>query len=93
MIKVHIRSFARFRELFGDRFEVEVCQPATIRSVVQAVGQRNRDGLQELMDGEGKVKRSVILLINRERITGEGRENHPVAEGDEVAIYPPVAGG
>ncbi|HII76961.1 MAG TPA: MoaD/ThiS family protein [Methanolinea sp.] len=93
MMSVRVRAFARFRELFGDRLEVAVSSPAMIRDVVMALGQVNADGLLELLDGEGRVKNSVIILVNRERITGKGREEHPVADGDEVAIYPPVAGG
>jgi len=93
MVTIKVRAFARFRELFGDSFEIQVSTPATMHSVIQAVGKRNERGLPELMDGEGKIIRSVIILVNRERITGERREEHSVAGGDEVAIYPPVAGG
>lgn len=92
-ITVQVRAFARFRELFGERFEVQVTAPATIRSVMEAVGRRNEDGRRELLDGEGNVLRSVIVMMNRERVTGNGRGEHPVTGGDEVAIYPPVAGG
>lgn len=93
MTRVKVRAFARFRELFGDAFEVSVPAPPTLGAVVHAVGERNRDGLLELFDGEQRVKRSVILLVNRERITGDDREGRQLADGDEVAIYPPVAGG
>ncbi|OPX66250.1 MAG: ThiS family protein [Methanoregulaceae archaeon PtaB.Bin056] len=93
MISVRVRAFARFRELFGERFEVAVPEPATIRDVVMAVGQSNANGMGELLDSGGRVKSSVIILVNRERVTGTHREDHPVADGDEVAIYPPVAGG
>lgn len=93
LITVHIRAFARFRELFGDRFEVEVVSPATVQSVMLEVGKRNGQGVCDLFDDGGKVKKSVIIMVNRERITGETRDEHPVHGGDEVALYPPVAGG
>lgn len=93
MITIQVRAFARFREMFGDRFEVQVNTPATIHTVMMAVAKRNEHGLAELVDGEGRIKRSVIVLVNRERISGEEREQHAVNAGDEVAIYPPVAGG
>ncbi len=93
LITVHIRAFARFRELFGDRFEVEVESPATIRSVMHEVGKRNVQGLRDLIDDGGNVKKSVIIMVNRERVTGEARDEHSVYGGDEIALYPPVAGG
>ncbi len=93
MITVHVRAFARFREMFGDHFEVQVRAPATIHMVVEAVAGRNEHGIAELLDDGGTIKRSVIVLVNRERISGDGREQRAVEAGDEVALYPPVAGG
>ena len=93
MISVRVRAFARYRELFGERFEVTVPAPATVRDVVMAVEESNPRGMGELLDSGGRVKPSVIVLVNRERVTGSHRDDHPVAGGDEVAIYPPVAGG
>lgn len=93
MANIKIRTFARFRELFGDRFEVRVQAPATVKDVVMAVEQSNARGVGELVDREGTLKPSVIILVNRERITGTNRGDQPVIDGDEVAIYPPVAGG
>lgn len=93
VITIHIRAFARFRELFGDRFDLEVEAPATIRSVMHEIGRRNVQGISELVDHEGNVKKSVIVMVNRERVSGETRDDHPVVGEDEVALYPPVAGG
>jgi molybdopterin synthase sulfur carrier subunit len=90
---VHVRAFARFRELFGDNLEIRVAFPATVRSVVQELARMNPPAAREIIDGEGNLRKSVIVLVNRERITGTGREDHPVRPGDEVAFYPPVAGG
>jgi len=93
LITVHIRAFARFRESFGDRFDVEVESPATVRSVMLEVGKRNGQGVRDLIDDGGNVKKSVIIMVNRERVTGEARDEPPVHGGDAVALYPPVAGG
>lgn len=90
---VHVRAFARFRELFGDTLEVRVKVPATVRAVVQEIARMNPDGAHEILDGEGNLRKSVIVLVNRERIPGNGREDYPVHPGDEIALYPPVAGG
>jgi len=53
----------------------------------------NPAGARELLDGEGNLSKSVIVMVNRERVAGAGREEVPVHPGDEVAFYPPVAGG
>ncbi len=90
---VHVRAFARLRELFGDRLEVPVSGPATVHSVATQLAGVNPAAAGELLDEEGNLRRSVIVMVNRERITGIRREDHPVRPGDEVAFYPPVAGG
>jgi len=90
---IHVRTFARFRELFGDDLEISVAVPATVRSVAAELARVNPAGARELLDGEGNLSKSVIVMVNRERVAGAGREEVPVRPGDEVAFYPPVAGG
>ncbi|MCQ8893171.1 MAG: MoaD/ThiS family protein [Methanolinea sp.] len=90
---VRVRAFARFRELFGGTIEMDLPWPATVRSVIRELEKINPAGLAELVDNEGNLKKSVILMINRERIMGPAREDCPLRPGDEIAFYPPVAGG
>ncbi len=46
-----------------------------------------------LVDGEGKVRKFVNVYVNDEDIRFLEKLETTVAEGDEVAIVPAVAGG
>lgn len=91
--KVHVRAFARFREVLGERLEIPLAAQATVRHVVDEIVRDNPAGSALLLDSDGHLRKSVIVMVNRERIGGPDREDHPVNPGDEIALYPPVAGG
>ncbi|MDI9632950.1 MAG: MoaD/ThiS family protein [Methanolinea sp.] len=90
---VRVRAFARFREVLGDRLEIPLPAGSTVRHVVNEVVRANPAASALLLDSDGHLKKSVIVMVNRERVGGPDREDHPVNPGDEVALYPPVAGG
>lgn len=92
-MKIRIRTFARFREVFGDRFIVEAPEEATVVQVAKILEGMNDGGQGMLMESNHTIRKSVIILRNGERIPREGREQVQLREGDELTIYPPVAGG
>ena len=92
-MKITVRAFARFREFFGGQFDIEVPEHARVRDAVRAIARSRPGGGEVLLDAEGDVQRSVIVLVNRARVAGESRETLRLEEGDEITIYPPVAGG
>lgn len=73
-------------------------------SEVEAAGSTVGDVMKELvtkypgletnlLDDEGSVRKFVNIYLNDEDIRFLGKLETPVAEGDEVAILPAVAGG
>ena len=59
----------------------EVCSVAALLGWLQSRGGRYTEALRDL---------SVVrVAVNQDYVTRE----HPVREGDEVAIFPPVTGG
>ncbi len=82
-MKVHVRYFARLREAIGrDTEVVELAGPATtvgeLRDRLVAGG---ADALAEI--------RNLRAAVNQAMVGPEA----PVADGDEVAFFPPVTGG
>jgi molybdopterin synthase sulfur carrier subunit len=82
-VRVRIRAFAQLRELLdsGD-FELELREGATLVDVWDALRERNRkiDALA-----------SVTRLARNGRVAALLGER--VADGDEIALLPPVGGG
>lgn len=90
---VRIRFFARFRELFGTEMVTEVTAGTTFISVVTAIAKKNPEGYAAIFDEKGAFHEYVILMKNGKRIDIADAGITPIADGDELAVFPPVAGG
>ena len=81
-MKVTVRLFAVAKDLAGFRErEVDLPDSSTASDVLSVL-----DGLDPRLDEWRKVFR---LAVNEEYVT----PGHPLKEGDEVAVIPPVSGG
>jgi len=83
---ITILYFARLREALEKESE-ELALPAEVRDL---------EGLRALLIGRGGAweqelapSRPVRAAVNQAMVHG----NMPVADGDEVAFFPPVTGG
>lgn len=82
MSKARVRLFARLSELAGTReAEVELGEGLTAADVFAFLCRR--------YPGMEALKGSLMYAVNGEYVSPE----HPVREGDEVALIPPVSGG
>jgi molybdopterin converting factor subunit 1 len=82
VMKVRLRYFAILRESLGRSEETrEIAEATTAGELFDAVA-------AEVPRLAG-MKRSVMLMVNQEYV----REDHPLRDGDELALIPPVSGG
>jgi sulfur-carrier protein len=92
-MKILIRTFARFREIFGDERTVDLPEGSTIATLLTMLGDESCEAGEALFSEDGELKRYVILMRNRHRMRRDEIEALALSEGDEIAILPPVAGG
>jgi sulfur-carrier protein len=92
-MSIRIRFFARFRELLGTDIEVEAGKNADLASLVKSTAQKNREGYDAIFDEHGKFREFVILMRNGRRVETSDAEKTLVGGNDEIAVFPPVAGG
>jgi molybdopterin synthase catalytic subunit len=80
-VRVHVRLFASYREAAGVG-HIELDLPA---------GAKVRDAIAEIVRAHPLIAegRQVVIARNREYATPD----EPLADGDEVALIPPVSGG
>jgi len=93
IMKVKVRFFAQFRELLGTEIIAEVAEPVTIAQLIHQVTHRNPEGYVAIFDEDGNLREYVILMQNARRVDTADASRSIVADGDDIAVFPPVAGG
>jgi sulfur-carrier protein len=90
---VKIRFFARFRELLGTDIITDAAAGTNFTSLIVTMAKKNPEGYAAIFDEKGAFREYVILMKNGKRIDIADAATTPVADGDEIAVFPPVAGG
>ena len=81
-MKIQIRAFAAIREMLGTgEIELEVGDDATPSTVFRQL-LKGRDDVDAIM-------RATRFAVNRDYVDADT----PLSEGDELSLFPPVAGG
>lgn len=82
MGQVRLRFFARYAELVGtEQRELSLALPATVAEVVRRA--------RTEIPGAGGIPERPLVALNLKHVQLDAR----VADGDEVALLPPLAGG
>ena len=89
---IKVKAFARFREVFGKELDVELDGKATVMDLLTSLCEPH-DAHDRIFDESGGIKKYVNILVNGRHIQSLSGIKTELAGGDEVAIFPPVAGG
>jgi molybdopterin synthase sulfur carrier subunit len=82
MARIRLKFFARYAELVGkDELQLNLSLPATVADVVRRA--------RTEIPGAGALPERPLAAVNLRHV----RLDAPVADGDEVAFLPPLAGG
>lgn len=96
-MKIKIKGFFDVRHALGDRAVLELeLESSTIRGVLNELSERFGRKFRDLLfDPETAEVRTLnqILVNGRHYRYLEGRLDAPLKDEDELAIFPPVAGG
>ena len=90
---VKVRLFARFRELLGTDILVEKKSGTAVASLVKEIAQNKKEGYDAIFDEKGNFHEFVIVMRNGKRLEPTETRTVKVTDGDEIAVFPPVAGG
>jgi molybdopterin synthase catalytic subunit len=81
-MKVQVRLFARYREAAGhDRLELDLPEGGTAEAAWEAVSRR--------FPVLGPYRPFTLFALHDDYVKPE----HPLREGDELCLFPPVSGG
>jgi molybdopterin synthase sulfur carrier subunit len=91
-MKIRLKAFARFREVMGAEQVREVPEGTTLLGLLVQAVDRSDKVRDALFQGDD-LKEYVVLMRNRKRVMRADADREVLADGDEVAVFPPVAGG
>ena len=81
-VRVHCRFFARYAEVLGrDSHEVRLPGGTTVGAAVRE--------LRAQLPGGDALPAAPLAAVNRQHVDAA----HVLADGDELALLPPLAGG
>ena len=90
-MRILMKPFANFREIIGEsEIEIEL-RGNTISELLNHLCE-SYDLRDKIFDGE-EVRGYVNISVNGRTIGSLDGKNTELADGDEVAIFPPVTGG
>ena len=92
-MKVTLRFFARFGELLGKSMDIEGNEGMSVAGLVQQAAAGNTAGYTAIFAETGAFRDFVIVMRNKKRIRTQDADSVQITEGDEIAVFPPVAGG
>ncbi len=89
---VQIRIPTPLRKFTDDKDVVEV-EGTNVRQCIDALIAAHGELGNQLLDQNGDVRRFVNLFLNDQDVRFQGGPDAEVADGDEIAIIPAIAGG
>lgn len=82
---IEVIFFASVREALGkDRMQVDPGDIDTVQDLIARLVREEDSPGRDVLSGE-----NLLVAVNQTMVD----PTHPVASGDEVAIFPPVTGG
>jgi molybdopterin synthase sulfur carrier subunit len=92
-MRIKVVAFASFREILGKERELNLREAATVREVLEELAAGNSRFREAAFEKSGELRDYVLLMVNRKRIDPQQDLARVLAEGDELAVFPPLAGG
>ena len=91
---MQLRVYATLRDLVGGSvIEVDVPQVTDVRHVLQQAAAAYPQLGAKLWDEDGRLNRSINVLVNGRSIQFLAGLETPVQSDDNLSLFPPVGGG
>ena len=92
-MRVKVAAFASFREILGRERALEIRDGSTVKELLDELAAASPRFREEAFEPSGALRDYVLLMVNRKRIDPQQELARVLVDGDELAVFPPLAGG
>jgi molybdopterin synthase sulfur carrier subunit len=92
-MRIMVLAFASFREILGKERVLLLKESATVKDLLEELAVARPAFKDAAFDDTGALRDYVLLMVNRKRIDPTQDLSRLLQEGDELAVFPPLAGG
>jgi molybdopterin synthase sulfur carrier subunit len=92
-MRITVLAFASFREILGKERVLLLKESATVKDLLEELAVARPAFKDAAFDDTGALRDYVLLMVNRKRIDPTQDLSRQLEEGDELAVFPPLAGG
>ncbi len=92
-MNVRIRAFAQLRESIGADRRIDIPDGTSVGRLLTLLGDESAQTHAALFTEGGELRGHIILMKNGKRISRREIDTLVLVDGDEIALFPPVAGG
>ncbi len=92
-MNVTVKAFADLGELLGRKLSISLPEGETARQLLKILDKKNAGFLPRVLESDGQLRSNVSILQNGRDIRYLRDLDTPLAEGDVITIFPPLAGG
>jgi molybdopterin synthase sulfur carrier subunit len=92
-MRITVLAFASFREILGKERVLLLKESATVKDLLEELAVARPAFKDAAFDDTGALRDYVLLMVNRKRIDPTQDLSRLLQEGDELAVFPPLAGG
>lgn len=95
MVTVRVKTFATLREMLSPSFEVKLGDDATVRGLLNEIFRKYGKHVGDRMidPNTGELRSYFKVLKNGRNVEFLKGMETLLSDGDEIIIFPPVAGG
>ena len=91
MARVAVKMYATVREAAGTG--ETALEASEMAQLLDRLSEGLGPALRELLESHSREEGGVVILLNGRNVTSSDLSSVSLADGDEVAIFPPVSGG
>ncbi len=92
-MRVKVKAFAEFREVMEKEIDLTLPEHAEISNLLAELTHRYPGFKEKAFESPGILKEFMNILRNGRNIQFIQELHTPLADGDLIALFPPVGGG